>query len=447
MQLRTKGNLILEFVFWAFLGPCGTAGGPEGKEAPAPGGDDARTPNIVLIISDDHCWTDYSFMGHEHVRTPSLDKLASQSLVFRRGYVPSSLCCPSLATIITGLYPHQHKVTCNDPPRPPELKLKPKEFYSSEAFREGREVMTRHLEAVPTLPRLLAQKGYLSLQTGKWWQGDHRRGGFTDGMTKGTRHGDEGLKIGRETLQPIRDFIEAARKEKKPFFIWYAPMMPHDPHDPPLHLLEKYEAKAPDPQTARYWAMVEWFDESCGHLLDHLEAQGLSESTLVLYLADNGWIQGPQGFAPKSKTSPYDGGLRTPIMIRWPGKVKPRASDDLAMSIDLVPTILAAVGMRPASEMQGVNLLDEEALRGRKAIFGECFTHDAVDLNDPAKNLLWRWMIEDRWKIIVPSRPEKRIELYDLLADPGEDLDLAGKKLDLVGTMRGHLDAWWKPGP
>ena len=79
----------------------------------------AERPNIVMIISDDHAWTDYSFMGHPHVATPHLDRLARESLTFRRGYVPSSLCCPSLASIITGLYPHQHKVTSNDPPLPP----------------------------------------------------------------------------------------------------------------------------------------------------------------------------------------------------------------------------------------------------------------------------------------------------------------------------------------
>src|SRR5207253_2459293 len=81
-----------------------------------------RPPNIVLIISDDQGWTDYSFMGHPHVRTPHLDRLAAQSLVFRRGYVPSSLCCPSLASVITGLYPHQHKITCNDPPEPQGIR-------------------------------------------------------------------------------------------------------------------------------------------------------------------------------------------------------------------------------------------------------------------------------------------------------------------------------------
>src|SRR5688572_30721096 len=186
----------------------------------------AAPPNIVMIISDDQAWTDYSFMGHPHIRTPAIDKLASQSLAFPRGYVPSSLCCPSLASIITGLYPHQHKVTSNDPPKP--AAMKPADFQKSDAFKAGREVMARHLEAVPTLPRLLKEKGYLSLQTGKWWQGHYSRGGFTHGMTQGKRHGDEGLEIGRKTLDPIYAFADDAKKQGKPWLVWYAPLLPHD---------------------------------------------------------------------------------------------------------------------------------------------------------------------------------------------------------------------------
>ena len=130
-------------------------------------------PNIVMIVSDDHLWSDYGFMGHPHIKTPNLDKLAGESLTFRRGYVPSSLCCPSLASIITGLYPHQHRITSNDPPIP--AGMKPGAFQASPLFEEGREVMSKHLESAGTLPQRLAAKGYLSLQTGKWWQKSYER--------------------------------------------------------------------------------------------------------------------------------------------------------------------------------------------------------------------------------------------------------------------------------
>jgi len=151
-----------------------------------------RRQNVVLIISDDQHWGDYGFMGHRQIETPHLDQLARQSLTFRHGYVPSSLCCPSLASIITGRYPHEHHITSNDPAIPQGMKAAG--FQKSEAFLQGRQAMTRHLEAWPTLPKLLGQAGYVSFQTGKWWLGDYTHGGFTHGMTKGGRHGDEGLE-------------------------------------------------------------------------------------------------------------------------------------------------------------------------------------------------------------------------------------------------------------
>jgi uncharacterized sulfatase len=401
-------------------------------------------PNVVMIISDDHGWTDYSFMSHPQVRTPHLDKLASQGILFSHGYVPSSLCCPSLASIVSGLYPHQHKITSNDPPIPEGMTQAA--FQNSPAFLEGREVMNRHLEAVSTLPRLLDEQGYLSFQTGKWWQGDFRHGGFTHGMTKGGRHGDEGLAIGRQTMQPIYDFIQTSQREKRPFFLWYAPMLPHQPHNPPQRLFDNYKGKTPSPHVARYWAMVEWFDETCGLLLDYLDQQGLAENTIVVYVADNGWTQSPDKAGPiRSKLTPYDAGLRTPILIRWPGSIKPRKSEDLVMSIDLMPTLLAALGMKPTADMPGINLLDDEALRRRKAIYGECFTHNAVDLSDPAKNVQWRWMIEDRWKLIVPAAAGQVTELYDIQADPHESTNVAGRQPATVQEMRRKLDAWWNP--
>jgi len=150
-------------------------------------------------------------------------------------------------------------------------------------------------------------------------------------------------------MQPIYDFIAAARTAKKPFLVWYAPLMPHDPHTPPERLLAKYRDKTPSLPVAKYWALIEWFDETCGELIKHIDDAGLKENTLFVYLSDNGWITNPTTgrYADKSKQSQYDGGLRTPIMVRWPGTVKPAMSPDLAQAIDLVPTLLVAAGLAP----------------------------------------------------------------------------------------------------
>ena len=413
----------------------------------------AAPPNIVMIISDDHAWADYSFMGHPQIQTPNIDKLASQGITFRRGYVPSSLCCPSLGSIITGLYPHQNKIACNDPPLPKNAKGKKSSRQDPEYLKSEAEMRT-FLNGLTTLPGALGKLGYLSLQTGKWWLGHFSTAGFTHGMshgdiTKNGRHGDEGLDIGRKTMQPIFDFIETATKDNKPFFVWYAPMMPHDPHNPPERILNKYKAKTSLPM-AEYWAMIDWFDETCGQLMDYLDQKKLADNTIVVYVTDNGWIQDPdksnRHLPDKSKLSQYDGGLRTPIMIRWPGKVKPQMSDSLAMSIDLVPTLLAAVGLKPDAGMQGINLLDEKAVAARKAIYGECFTHNAVDIHKPATSLCWRWVIEDTWKLIVPAsqnKPKEKIELYNLAKDAKEENNLSGKEAQKVEHLKKLLDQWW----
>jgi uncharacterized sulfatase len=404
----------------------------------------AAPPNVVMIIGDDQAWGDFGFMGHPVIQTPRLDRLASQSLVFTRGYVPSSLCRPSLATLATGLYAHQHRITSNDPP----LGL-PRE----EVLRQRREQIA-NVDRVPTLPRLLGEKGYMSLQTGKWWEGRYSRGGFTHGMThgdpkRGGRHGDEGLRIGREGLEPVFRFIEEAAG--RPFFIWYAPFLPHRPHNPPERLLEKYRDKTESIHVARYWAMCQWFDETCGELLDHLDEKGLAENTLVVFVADNGWIQQPQagGYAPRSKRSPYDGGLRTPIMLRWPGRVDAARDEQTpVISVDLAPTILAACGLGPTPDMQGVNLLDRDALSRRERIFGATFTHNAVDILDPASSVEYRWCIEGRWKLLIPNTANVaagRVELYDVVADPHEKESLADGNAGRVGRLRERLDAWW-PG-
>ena len=401
---------------------------------------ETKPPNVVMIISDDQAWTDFGFMGHEVIKTPQLDRLAAESATFPRGYVPDSLCRPSLATMISGLYPHQHEISGNDPPKGTD-----------------RRKMLKHIHRIPSLPRMLAEKGYVSHQSGKWWEGDPvADGGFTAGMThgdpsRGGRHGDLGLKIGRQGMQPIFDFIENAGE--KPFFLWYAPFMPHSPHTPPKRLLDKYTAPGKSLHVAKYQAMCEWFDETCGQLLDYLDDKNLSENTLVVFVTDNGWIQSENSprYAPKSKRTQYDGGLRTPIMLRWPKRIKPKRYDDtLVSSVDLAPTILAAAGLKPTPEMMGINLLnviDHGGHTDRKAIFGEIFEHDVADIDEPAKSLLYRWGISGDWKLILPNKPGAPAELYQLKQDPHETKNVANEHPEIVERLRNQINHWWDGKP
>ena len=413
----------------------------------------AERPNVVLIISDDHGWTDYGFMGHPAVKTPYIDRLAAGSLTFTRGYVPTSLCRPSLASIMTGLWPHQHRITGNDPPgnaRDPANRTA-----MVNVFRESR-----------SLAGLMQASGYVSHQSGKWWEGDCVCCGFTVCMThgdvsKGGRHGDDGLRIGRQTMQPIFDFIDKA--EGKPFFLWYAPFLPHTPHNPPERLLKQFTTPGRAVAVAKYYAMIAWLDETVGQLLDYLDRKGLAQNTVVAYLADNGWVQleGQQPlFDTRAKLSPYDAGVRTPILVRYPARIKPKRDEEtLASSIDLAPTILAAAGLKVDPGMPGINLMDVGKLARRKAVYGSIFVHTSLDIRNPVANLKYRWMVRGRYKIISPHQPMLKApiwegqpathwgiedEVYDVLADSGERKNLARERADLVQSLRQDLDRWWK---
>jgi len=415
---------------------------------------DPRPPNVVLIISDDHGWTDYGFMGHPDVRTPHLDRIAREGLTFTRGYVPSSLCRPSLASIMTGLYPHQHRITGNDPA-------------GDARDPANRSRMVKVFEQSRTIAGLLGERGYRSHQSGKWWEGPCQCGGFTECMThgdvrRGGRHGDEGLAIGRETMQPVFDFIDRAQGE--PFFLWYAPFLPHTPHNPPDRLLDRYRVRALARDVASYYAMIEWLDETVGALLQHLERRRLDGNTLLVYLADNGWVQrgGDLPFGGRSKLSPYDAGVRTPLLLRWPGRIAPRREERLAVSsVDLATTILPACGVRPPAALPGVNLLDTRSVARRKAVFGSIFVHTSVDINRPAANLKYRWVVRGTWKLIAPYPPNRGLELwegrgrpswmkddpelFDLAADPLEERDLAPRRPGQVRRLLAELDRWWTP--
>lgn len=422
-------------------------------------------PNIVFIISDDHAWTDYGFMGHPHIETPNLDQLAKQSAVFTRGYVPTALCRPALATFASGLYAHQHRISGNDPAITPEMRQQ--NGKETEQYRALREALIANLDNVPTLPRLLAEKGYVSHQSGKWWEGSYQRGGFTEGMTRGFpqpggRHGDDGLKIGREGMSPVLDFIDRSVDQKKPFFVWYAPFLPHSPHNPPQRLFEKYKAKGiASDHVARYYAMVEWFDETCGQLTDHIDQRGIRENTLIVYVGDNGWIQNADdsGFAPRSKQSPNEAGTRQPILFSWPGVIQPGdRGEQLCSSIDIVPTMLAAAEQRIPESLPGYNLLPllkTGQATPRQEVFGEGFAHDIADIQRPEASLLYRWVIHDRWKLLLTydgkmgryakhhANIEKRPQLYDLLADPHETNNLAATEPVKVDMLAAKIASWW----
>jgi arylsulfatase A-like enzyme len=496
-----------------------------GVVAASEGAVGARAPNVLLIISDDQAWYDYSFMrrpdvepainenaGAENdartgmrirnvVRTPAIDRLADGGLTFFRGYSPVSLCRPALASIVTGLYPYQHRITGNNPP-------------PGEDARYDRTIVS-----LPTLPRLLSEhRGVVSFQTGKWWEGAFSNGGFSLGDTVDStdpalrprqwrgvlppyapaRHGDWGLMIGRvdyvegradtpkplpypikysNTLVPVTDFIDAQAAANRPFFVWYAPMLPHTPHFAPAEMEAYYVGLGIDARTAKYYANCELWDGTVGALMEHLARRGLVENTLVVYTTDNGWVQDPgrgQGDSylgsannaatSKSKRSGFDGGLRTPIIVHWPAglaarRLAPQFVSTPVSNIDLAATILAAFGLGPPPGSFGVNLLDLDRVRSRREIFGDVYQHDATaaTLEDPRETLRYSWVVRDGWKFIrrhADPGGDSLFHLYDydrdsrgVAVDPFETSDLVSKMPARADELRRSVEAGYGSSP
>jgi uncharacterized sulfatase len=403
-------------------------------------------PNIILIISDDHGYGDYGFMGNKVARTPNLDRIASQSKLYTRGYA-TPVCSPSLASLLTGKLPHQHGITGND-------------LAGTKAAKSGptpkRDPLANQLLGNSLiLPKALTDAGYLTFQSGKLWNTTYQGVGFTHGMTDTAgRHGDAGLDIGRKGMKPMFDFIDDARKQEKPFFVWYAPFLPHEPHNPPAALLEKYQGKGLTPKAAKYFAMVEWLDQTCGEIDRYLTSNKLAENTVILYLADNGWDAALGTQSKRSKLSPYELGIRTPMFVRWPAKVKPRRDDEtLASIIDFAPTILKIAGAKAPADLPGLDLLDDAAMSARKSVFVEAYTHDIADLATPGKSLITRVVISGWSKLLIPgsARPDRphssaptEIELFDLKSDPTETTNIAAKNPEEVKRLQAIQDAAWK---
>jgi arylsulfatase A len=448
----------------------------------------AKRPNVVVIVSDDQTYTDFGFMGNKDVLTPNIDRLAARSARYVNGYVPSSVCRPSLVSILTGLYPHQHGVYFNHPP-PGFGRLTRSPDIGKAEFDAFREKAASLIRSVPTLPRRLAASGYRCFQTGKYWEGHWRNAGFTEGMTiaepspgakNGNKtlvngdvvahgNGDHGLSIGRETMQPIYDFIDDC--EDTPFFVWYAPFLPHTPHDSPKKYYDLYRDRARIPKhRIPYYAAVSQFDDTVGDLMNFVEVRGLTGDTIFVFIVDNGWEPDARRFraatkewdhTKRSKRAPFDYGLRTPILIRWDGVTKPAIHPELVSSIDLLSTILAAAELpRGQTDFAGESLwgsaTGETTLDPDRAVFGGIYPGDATSLGHPERDIAHRWIRKGSLKLITTHKHGRdkswgeyldKDALFDVVNDPDEshnlinDAKFAGK----LKALRRQLNEWWTP--
>ncbi|NNE91341.1 MAG: sulfatase-like hydrolase/transferase [Verrucomicrobiales bacterium] len=428
----------------------------------------AERPNIILIISDDQAWSDFGFLGNREVETPVIDRLASMGLRFDHGYVPSSVCRPSLVTMLTGLYPHQHGIWFNHPP-PGFSRLTKSPEMTKARYDELRARAAGKIKSLPTLPRELGKLGYRSLQTGKYWEGHFSNAGFTEGMTlaepsnakNGNKtlesgavvahgNGDAGLAIGRETMEPIWKFIDESLGQEKPFFVWYAPFLPHTPHDSPERFFDLYRDKPKvKPHEIPYYAAISQFDETVGQIIDFVEDREIERETVFVFVTDNGFRphpEKPNQYTKHSKRSPFEEGIRTPILIRWTGQIQPERINRMVSSIDLMPTLLKLAGTPVPDGLPGLDLLDE--IPEGRAVFGEIYPGDATTLDRPEKDLAYRWVVHRNYKLIMPHGKNPwngyvdKPVVFDIDND-GEDRPFPVD--EDTRYLVEKLNAWWNP--
>jgi len=410
----------------------------------------AAQPNIVFIISDDHDNEHLGFMGNESVHTPNLDRLANSGTVFSVAHLPMSRCHPTLASFLSGRWPHQSGIYYN---------------YG-----------TKKLSTSNSLPAQLKKAGYATYVEGKYWEGDPREMGFTHGKGKTAR---TFVRKGQDDLFSFIDEVGG----KKPLFIWWAPLIPHTPHNPPKKYRELFtDVKIPVPahvsagnqetflrKERLSFAMEAWLDDGVGQLERKLKEKGLYENTLFVFLIDNGWCNGRP-----SKGSPFEKGVRTPVFFTWPGKIKgPQRFDCLTSTLDVFPTILDYAEAEIPEGIAGKSLrpiIDGKTKENRDVLFGATYPAFATsDDQRPERDIYAIYARDKRWKYIFylqgvrasrsgkyfriqsiatefPTRKKGDEDLYDLDADPLELKNLAAKpgQAGRMKKMRALAIKWWK---
>ncbi|WP_209328805.1 sulfatase family protein [Lunatimonas salinarum] len=311
----------------------------------------ADRPNFVLIIADDIGWDDLGCYGHPLVKSPTIDRLAKEGLVFDHFYLTTSSCSPSRASIISGRYPHNTGAA---------------------------ELHTPLPEQIVTFVRRLDSAGYYTAQAGKWHLGDGIRKDFDAIYDKGTEMGDGGEGRWVATLRE--------RPADQPFFMWFAALDAHRPwgpnpfsgtHNPeevvpPVYLADTLPTKL---DLARYYDEITRFDHAIGEVEQELKRQGVLDQTVIIVISDNG-----RPF-PRSKTRMYDSGIKSPMIIKWPGGIQEagKRSEALISSIDIAPTILDIAGLEIGDTFQGKSFLPVLALpesEFRNYVFAEHNWHD-----------------------------------------------------------------------
>jgi arylsulfatase A-like enzyme len=434
----------------------------------------ARSPNVLLIVSDDQGYPDLGCIGTKPVKTPNLDRLAAEGVRATSFYVTWPACTPSRGSILTGRFPQRnglYDMVRNDMVNFGH-RYSPEEYAVSPEMTLGLDVRER------TIGDALKRAGYTTGVVGKWDMGQARRflplqrgfdffyGHGNNGIDYYTheRYGVPSLFRGNERTETDkgsyatdlfkREALRFVRENKaKPWLLYLCFNAPHGASSFAPDSVKKagekkegvgvqvpekysapYQAAGIPASLARYYGAITCMDEAIGEILAVLRESNVEKDTLVLFMSDNGG-SGNGGNAPLkgAKSTMWEGGLRVPFIAHWPGKLPAgKVTDAFLTSLELLPTLLAATGAKPppSVKLDGFDMLP--VLRGeKKSSREEMFWQRRGDKAARVGN--WKWL-----------ESERGTGLYDLGTDAGETKDLSKEKPDVLAKLKTRFDAWRK---
>ncbi len=425
----------------------------------------ATKPNFLLVLTDDHGYSDVSTYRALDVRTPNIDRLAAEGMLFTTMRANCTVCSPSRAALLTGCYADRVGV-------PGVIRTQPEDSWG-------------YLDPkVPTIADELKKAGYHTAIVGKWHLGlespnrPNERGfdffhGFLgdmmDSHTMHLRHGKNYMRRNFEVIEPeghatdlfsdwAAEYLrERAESKGQPFFLYLAYNAPHFPIEPPAEWLAKVKERAPqlDEKRAKNVAFVEHLDDGIGRVLAALKENGLEENTVVVFAADNGGsLPHAQSNEPwrGGKQDHYEGGLRVPFLVRWPAQIKAGSRSDYAgLNFDLFPTFLELAGAKPAADLDAISLVP--VLKGGATTTPRDLYFVRREGGVAYGGKSYEAIIRGDWKL-MQNDPFSPLELYHLKTDPQEKTNLAAanKKLfnELATALRAHIQRggatpWQKP--
>jgi arylsulfatase A-like enzyme len=435
---------------------------------PAQARHNQKRPNIVFIFIDDMGWRDVGFMGSRYYETPNIDRLAAQGMVFTNAYSNAPNCAPARACLLSGQYGPRHGV------------------YTVDSSSRGRSKFRKLIPIenttvlnsnIVTIAEAIKPAGYVSASIGKWHLGNDpqsgpigqgfdvnvagysaghpKKGYFVPYNNPELPDGPEGEYLTDRLTDEALNFIETNKDQ--PFFLYLPHYAVHTPLQAKEELIEKYKEKpgSNGQNNPKYAAMIESTDEGVGRIMDKLDEMGLTENTIVFFFSDNGGVKNITSNQPLrgGKGMLYEGGIREPMVVRWPGVVRPgTTSDTPVIGIDLFPTILemADIPTPKGKLLDGesiVPLLNMQGDLDRKAIFWHFPAYlqgKAEGARDPHFRTRPAGAVRaGDWKLIEYFE-DGDLELYNLANDISEQNNLAKAMPEKATELQQLMLSWRK---